>query len=214
MTDPVQEQLSASLDGALSAAELDLLVKRIERDAALAATLGRYALIGEALKAEKPAVAPSTFATRVMAALAEEPASRRPAGLSPVAIRRLRPVAGFAVAASVAAIAVISVQRLDEPSGQVADSSAPANLVLATSADDSYIVPTTTATPASLVPATRLTNYVVAHSEYSSPLGRRSVLSGVLAEDEQDDAPQSVDVSDDVDAANGGSAAAGVTQER
>jgi hypothetical protein len=31
-----------------------------------------------------------------------------------------------------------------------------------------------------------LTNYVVAHSEYSSPLGRRSVLSGVLAEGEAD----------------------------
>jgi hypothetical protein len=30
--------------------------------------------------------------------------------------------------------------------------------------------------------AARLTNYVVAHSEYSSPLGRRSVLSGIVAE--------------------------------
>ncbi len=29
----------------------------------------------------------------------------------------------------------------------------------------------------------RLTNYVVAHSEYSSPLGRRNVLTGLLAED-------------------------------
>jgi sigma-E factor negative regulatory protein RseA len=29
----------------------------------------------------------------------------------------------------------------------------------------------------------RLTNYVVAHSEYSSPLGRRNVLTGILAED-------------------------------
>jgi hypothetical protein len=36
------------------------------------------------------------------------------------------------------------------------------------------------------VPATRLTNYVVAHSEYSSPLARRSVLTGVLAEDDGD----------------------------
>jgi len=36
------------------------------------------------------------------------------------------------------------------------------------------------------VPATRLTNYVVAHSEYSSPLARRSVLTGVLAEDDSD----------------------------
>ena len=48
-----------------------------------------------------------------------------------------------------------------------------------------YVVPTTTSGPA-FVPATRLTNYVVAHSEYSSPLARRSVLTGVLTEDDGD----------------------------
>jgi len=46
-------------------------------------------------------------------------------------------------------------------------------------------VPTNTSQSA-FVPATRLTNYVVAHSEYSSPLARRSVLTGVLAEDDSD----------------------------
>jgi hypothetical protein len=49
--------------------------------------------------------------------------------------------------------------------------------------ESSYVVPTST-TSSAFVPATRLTNYVVAHSEYSSPLGRRSVLTGVLAADE------------------------------
>jgi len=49
---------------------------------------------------------------------------------------------------------------------------------------DSYTVPEPGSTSRSaFVPATRLTNYVVAHSEYSSPLGRRSVLTGVLADD-------------------------------
>ena len=46
-------------------------------------------------------------------------------------------------------------------------------------------MPTNT-TQSAFVPATRLTNYVVAHSEYSSPLARRSVLTGVLAEDDSD----------------------------
>jgi len=49
---------------------------------------------------------------------------------------------------------------------------------------DRYVVPTMPSTSSAFIPATRLTNYVVAHSEYSSPLGRRSVLSGVLAEGE------------------------------
>jgi hypothetical protein len=57
----------------------------------------------------------------------------------------------------------------------------------------SYTVPTNTSSDA-YIPAARLTNYVVAHSEYSSPLGRRTVLSGVLSDD--DDA-MPVQVSDE-----------------
>jgi hypothetical protein len=34
-----------------------------------------------------------------------------------------------------------------------------------------------------LVPAARLTNYVMAHSEYSSPIGRRNVLSNLLSDE-------------------------------
>jgi len=75
-----------------------------------------------------------------------------------------------------------------------------------TDADNSYVVPTSTSSSA-FIPATRLTNYVVAHSEYSSPLGRRSVLSGVLADDEEvkavdgatddQDAPVRISIDDD-----------------
>jgi sigma-E factor negative regulatory protein RseA len=184
MTDPLQQQLSACLDGTLSEAELDLLIKRVERDAALAATLGRYALIGEALKADKPAVASAGFAAKVMASLADEPPARRSFKLSPTLVRRLRPLAGFAVAAGVAALAVLSVQN----SG-VAPETVATNTPTIVVSDPSYVVPSNTSS-AALVPATRLTNYVVAHSEYSSPLGRRSVLSGVLAEDDIDDAAQ------------------------
>jgi hypothetical protein len=33
------------------------------------------------------------------------------------------------------------------------------------------------------IPPAMLANYVVAHSEFSSPLGRRNVLAGLIAED-------------------------------
>jgi sigma-E factor negative regulatory protein RseA len=187
MNDSVKEQLSACLDGELPEAELDLLLKRIGRDAELRQTLGRYALMSEALKNDKPVAATEAFATNVMAALENEPAAVRSGWkVSPAAMRRLRPVAGFAVAASVAAIAVLSVQRADMAPGVIADGAtdAGATQTLAAAAPEaSYTVPTTTSTSA-FVPATRLTNYVVAHSEYSSPLGRRTVLSGVLSEDD------------------------------
>ncbi|HTJ15772.1 MAG TPA: sigma-E factor negative regulatory protein [Steroidobacteraceae bacterium] len=190
MTDALNEQLSACLDGELPPAELDLLLKRLERDPELRQTLGRYTAVGEAMRQPRPAIASSSFAEKVMAAVDQEPAvARRRVRIPPVLLRSLRPVAGIGVAATVAAIAIFSVQQAGVAPGPVASnqaSSAP-TAVVAQSDDDaaSYIVPTNT-TQSAFVPATRLTNYVVAHSEYSSPLARRSMLTGVLAEDDGD----------------------------
>jgi sigma-E factor negative regulatory protein RseA len=184
MTDSLNEQLSACLDGQLPEAELDLLLKRMERDSELRLTMGRYSLVGEAMRGHGAARATADFADRVSAAIAaEEPlngnATRaRGAVRSPQVLRWLRPLAGAAVAAGVAAVAVFMFQTEAPPVAQVAEQS-----TSTVSAPDSYIVPASTAT--GFMPATRLTNYVVAHSEYSSPLGRRAVLSGVLAEEDE-----------------------------
>ncbi len=190
MTDSVNEQLSACLDGELPAAELDLLLKRLERNPELREALGRYTVIGEALRHTNPVVASRSFADKVMAAVEQEPAiARRAARISPVLVRRLRPVAGVGIAATVAALAIFSVQRAGVAPGTIASNelaAAPTAVVAQTYEDAaSYIVPTSSSQSA-FVPATRLTNYVVAHSEYSSPLARRSVLTGVLAEDDSD----------------------------
>jgi hypothetical protein len=86
-------------------------------------------------------------------------------------------------------VAIFSVQRAGVTPGPVAANQpavAPTSIVAQTDDDAaSYIVPSNT-TQSAFVPATRLTNYVVAHSEYSSPLARRSMLTGVLAEDDGD----------------------------
>lgn len=227
MTDALNEQLSACLDGELPPAELDLLLKRVGREAELRAAIGRYSLIGEAMRAERPAVASRDFASKVMAAVAAEPAqagtpvpiarpkvaqqpaAERASGMSPAVVRYLRPAAGMAIAAGVAAVAVLTMQ----PTGQsdlgvvstpliAANQPAANEPVVASDAESSYVVPTST-TQSPFIPATRLTNYVVAHSEYSSPLGRRSVLSGVLADDQEAQALESgegeikISISDD-----------------
>jgi sigma-E factor negative regulatory protein RseA len=191
MTEPVNEQLSACLDGELPSAELDLLLKRLERNPELREALGRYTVIGETLRHSKPVVASRSFADKVMAAVDQEPAARRAARISPVTLRRLRPVAGIGIAATVAAIAIFSVQRAGVAPGPLAtnEPAAVSTATVARNSDEapSNIVPTTTSSlQSAFVPATRLTNYVVAHSEYSSPLARRSVLTGVLAEDDGD----------------------------
>ena len=216
MTDALNEQLSACLDGQLPPAELDLLLKRVGREAELRAAIGRYSLIGEAMRAERPAVASRDFASKVMTAVSAEPvpvqapapvtrpnvvqapATSRPARISPAALRYLRPAAGMAIAAGVAAVAVFVMQPMGQPdvvpvnAPLVAATNEPAanEAVVATDAESSYVVPTST-TQSAFIPATRLTNYVVAHSEYSSPLSRRSVLSGVLADDAEAQALES-----------------------
>jgi len=190
MTDALNEQLSACLDGELPPAELDLLLKRLERDPELRQTLGRYSAVGEAMRQAKPAIASRSLADKVMAAVEQEPAAaRRRVRVPPVILRSLRPVAGIAVAATVAAVAIFSVQQAGVTPGPVlANQPASASSAVVAQSDDeaaSYIVPSNT-TQSAFVPATRLTNYVVAHSEYSSPLARRSMLTGVLAEDDGD----------------------------
>lgn len=187
MTDPVKEQLSACLDGELPEAELDLLLKQVSRDREVRACLGRYALIGETLRSRAAVLAPADFAKRVAAAIESEPSQAQlPLPERGAAARRavqwLRPAAGFAVAAGVAAVAVLSLRPPAEApeSPYVAETlRAPVDQPNAQDAA-SYIVPANTT---GYVPAARLTNYVVAHSEYSTPLGRRSVLSGVLSEE-------------------------------
>jgi negative regulator of sigma E activity len=185
MSESVKEQLSAYLDGELADAELELLARRAARDGELGGALSRYALIGEALKGE-PAAASRHLAANVMAALEQEPVVHSRPALSANLLRRLRPVAGFAVAAGVAAVAVLTVQQGGMAPALVADNQTETAPSVMLSVDDepSYTVPTTTGQPSAFVPAARLTNYVVAHSEYSSPLGRRTVLSGVLSEDD------------------------------
>lgn len=228
MKDALNEQLSACLDGELPAAELDLLLKRVGKEAELRAAIGRYSLIGEAMRAERPAVASRDFASKVMAAVAQEapmqapavtPIPERPATAAasksspapvrPAATRYVRPFVGMAIAAGVAAVAVFVMQPISQPELATGEGQlVAANEPTVTAADDeaSYVVPTSTSNSA-FIPATRLTNYVVAHSEYSSPLGRRSVLSGVLADDEEvegvdgatedQDAPVQISVGDD-----------------
>jgi sigma-E factor negative regulatory protein RseA len=190
MVDSVSEQLSACLDGELPDRELALLLKRVDKDRELGEAVGRYALISEVLRSGKTIPASKDFAAGVMARIGSDkaiPGSRH--RVSPALLQRLRPVAGIAIAASVAALAIFSVQRSGMLPSEVivADDRElvdGGSFVASTEATDRYVVPTMPSTSSAFVPAARLTNYVVAHSEYSSPLGRRSVLSGVLTEGE------------------------------
>jgi negative regulator of sigma E activity len=161
------------LDGELPPDEIGLLMRRLERDPELRRTFGSYALIGETLRAPGGRVAAPDFASRVSAAI-DAPAV--PGDVAPVSAPRStvqfwkRPTVRAALAASVAATAVLLI-RPESVTQRVAN-------------DDSVEAPRyTMAASPTPAQAQRLASYMVAHSQYSTPMVRRNVLSGLLAAD-------------------------------
>ena len=111
MNRPYDEQVSALADGELDRDELSLVLRRTRQDPALSRRLGRYALIRDALSRNLPPTIDESLADRVITALDDEPPHHGPAYRQDASTRRgrswLAPVAGVAVAASVAMLGVI-----------------------------------------------------------------------------------------------------------
>ena len=108
MNRPYDEQISALADGELGESELPLLLRQAGKDGSLQQRMGRYALIRDALSRNLPAVVDESLADRVASALEAEPAHRGNRQVPRRSGNRwLRPVAGLAVAASVAMLGVI-----------------------------------------------------------------------------------------------------------
>jgi sigma-E factor negative regulatory protein RseA len=201
MNEELDSQLSAMFDDELPAAECELLARRLSRDEELRARWSRYAAIGATIRAEGGARLNAELARRVSVAISSEPSVvAEPESDSPRPRQSLRwlgsrlwaPVGGVAVAASVAAAAILWV-RFESPPQTLAASSTGGTGV-GQSADSavapSYVVPKTLPRRA-IVPSTQLANYVVAHSEFSSPVNRRNLLSALMASESGTAAAQS-----------------------
>jgi len=205
MSEQIREQVSAFLDGELPNTETELLLKRLTRDGELRESFGRYALIGEALRGGGSPILTRGFASRVNHAIDGEPPQTAVHAQQARGPRWWRPLAGVAVAAGVATVAIVALQQRAISPGVKGASPVTAQNVVASTVTApnqlpaqggggprealSYTVPATSAeAPAGIAPA-RLTNYVFAHSKYSSGLGQRGVLADLLIEDDE---PQTV----------------------
>jgi len=191
MSEQIREQVSAFLDGELPGSETELLLKRLTRDAELRESFGRYALIGEALRGAGSGAGgyplSRGFAAGVTAAINGEAVPAGSPAMNSRAPRWWRPVAGAAVAAGVAAVAVVALQQRTVSPSLRAVVPVMAQNVAKPKEALSYTVPAVAPAEApAMLPAARLTSYVFAHSRYSSVLGQSNVLSGLLADaDEQ-----------------------------
>ena len=218
MSEQIREQVSAFLDGELPNSETELLLKRLTRDGELRESFGRYALIGEAVRGGTSSLMTKGFAERVNLAIDGEPIPAGGHSPQIRAARWWRPFAGAAVAAGVAAVAVVALQQRAvapgvRPSATVTARSmaqgltqgmalpaqgsllaqngllAPAGALQTPREALSYTVPATSATAPAAMPPARLTNYVFAHSRYSSGLDQRGVMADLLIEAEEQQPP-------------------------
>jgi sigma-E factor negative regulatory protein RseA len=197
MNEELDSQLSAMFDDELPAAECELLARRLSRDEQLKARWGRYAVIGATIRAEGGMRLNAALATRVSAAISSEPTLAAKPAAQPGTrwqSRWWQPVAGFAAVAGVAAMSILWMRsQAPEAAPPLGQTAGPAVATVAASATggpatapvnsgepDSYVVPKSPGRRL-VVPSTELANYVVAHSEFSSPVTRRNLLSAFMA---------------------------------
>jgi sigma-E factor negative regulatory protein RseA len=176
MTDQIREQISALIDGELRQDEIGLLVRRMERDAELRRAFGSYVLLGEALRSPGALTASPGFAARVAAQIDGEAAL--PATIAPRARTRAgwgRPALATAVAAG-AAVAAMLLVRPDDGGPTLAK----LDPVVTPAALELPVSDGASPTPAQ---SQRLAGYLVAHSQFASPIGRRILWTSVLAQD-------------------------------
>lgn len=205
MTEELDSQLSAMFDDELPHGECELLARRLARDEGLRQRWGRYAAMRACFR-EEGSPRSIHIAARVRSGLSTDSSFAAPSQarrrMSDALPRNLwRPVAGIAVACGVAAVSIFWVRTQgtapvlaadSKPlaSTQVALASPPASssTIVASQSPaaptestepDSYVTPAATDAPA-FAPTTELANYVVAHSEYSTPINRRSLLSSFV----------------------------------
>jgi sigma-E factor negative regulatory protein RseA len=210
MSDPIREQISAFLDGELPDTETELLLKRLTRDAELRESFGRYALIGEACRGTRGSVLTRDLYVRINRAIdGESPAVIPQIAAVSRSASWWRPMAGAAVAAGVAVVAVVALRQHVAVAPTLAASQNPvpaasavtfvpapalANANVAAPSLNpnepvSYTTPATLAEAPLAMPAARLTNYVFAHSKYPSLLGQRDVLTDLMVGSEDQTVP-------------------------
>ena len=174
MSDSLNEQVSACVDGESDVTEIALLLRRLSQDDALRTRWARYHLISDTLKGNLPDQPSVAFAERVHQAVLQEATPRRHFGVA----RLLKPAAGFAIAASVAALAVVAVRSLPPgpdhaPAEQLASVTAPQAAAEIASLPRDQGTRWDRAQPEV---AARLNTYMLNHSGHADTAGMQAVI--------------------------------------
>ena len=144
MSQPIEEQLSAFMDGELGRDETRFLLRSAERDGGLVQRWTRYHLVRQTLRQQEVVALRADFARVIMTRLGEQAA--------PIARNTwLRWGSGGAIAAAVAVTALMVTKPVTEP--DITPVATTANPPRATATAPSRIVPSNSAQIAATTPA-------------------------------------------------------------
>jgi negative regulator of sigma E activity len=178
MNDALKMQISAFVDGELPENESELLLRRLSQDAALRRQVDQYLQIGRLIRREREVPGIGALRGRIATALGEQP-DEVAAREEPSSRRLLKPAAGFAIAASVAIVALVGLRQADLPgAAAVADRNAE-SLRSVTEQVAGYTEPLPEDAP-SAPPGDMLTQYYLSHGATSADLGANGILARLV----------------------------------
>ncbi len=163
MADKTGEQLSALVDGECQLSEQEWMLNRLAKDVDLKVRWQRYHMVSDAMKNNLPAAVNLDFADRIRQAIDEDspPLPLRSSFPSPPSgLSWYKPVTGFALAASVAAVAVLGLRLLETGEGE----------------EQLNVVAKAREEAADRPPGSRFNSYILNHNEYASRNGVQGVL--------------------------------------
>lgn len=164
MNDAIKTQISAFVDGELPANEAELLLRRMSQDKALRQQAAEYLALGRAMRGERTLAGMASLRNRIAAAIDDDSLQQDLPVAEQQGPRFLRPLAGVAIAATVALAAILGLQQVAVIS----------NVDDATTADQV----TEVVSPAYTVPAPaedKLREYYLRHAASSAYVGAGSI---------------------------------------
>ncbi len=137
MNDAIKTQISAFVDGELPDNESELLLRRLSQDSNLRQLAAEYFALSRAIRGHSRIPGFSRLREDIMVAIDDESIEHEVASAPPRERRYLRQLGGLAIAASVAVMALLGLQRLGGVTPDEASSIGATGLVT----EASYTVP-------------------------------------------------------------------------
>lgn len=119
MNEAIKMQLSAFVDGELPENEAELLLRRLSQDVELRQQVAEFMAIGRAMRGDIQVSGIDTLRDRVNDALDAAPAIADMADDVSADDRLVRPMVGFAIAATVALVAIFGLRQMTGVEGDV-----------------------------------------------------------------------------------------------